>query len=148
MCRQVERLVTEVSDPSGTQYGKYLTAADLRQLTAAPADVVNRVASYFEAAGASCSNPAGSALRCTGSVAVAERALSTKLALYTHGITGTRVVRVQRGSTISLPDSIADDVQFVSGINQLFDRCARARSSLPRWTRSSTPFAPLYGSCT
>ena len=143
--------MAEVSDPNSAQYGEYLTAAELRELTAAPAAVANRVASYFEAAGASCSNPAGSALRCTGSVAVAERALSTKLALYTHSITGARAVRVQHGSTVSLPDSIADDVQFVSGINQLFDRCGMAplyarpflSSPSPVDQGHHTPLAPL-----
>eukprot|EP00729_Bicosta_minor_P021514 gene21514-16434_t len=125
---KVARLLDDVSNPDSVSYGQYLSPEELRALTATPVETVNRVLQAF--AGADCNNLGGSALLCTANAAVAEQLLDTKLARFQHSRTGDVAIKVATttGLGVRVPASIASEVVFVSGINQLIEPRSRTTS--------------------
>lgn len=115
----VEALLDMVSDPTHADYGKYLTPAELADRFAAPRDVQDRVEAFFaQYDGVSCGSVGGASLSCTASAAAVERVFHTSMHEFTHVASGRIIVR--HTGTVSLPQAVADDIVFVSGLSQFF----------------------------
>lgn len=113
-----------VSNPQSLQYGEYMSRSDILKLVAPTPARANRVSEYLS--NMKCENM-GDALRCEASVAAIETAFETSLMVVTHTPSGLHLIR-QIGN-LSIPVSLAADVQFLSPLSQFAAPHRRPRAS-------------------
>jgi len=109
---ELDRLFWDLSDPNSVNYGKYLTSEQVRALTAATPDAVSSTLTFLADGGCKCQD-LKDALACEGSVASLESLFATSFHVMTH-TSGRTIVRHMGG--LSIPDSLAAHVEFVSGL--------------------------------
>jgi tripeptidyl-peptidase-1 len=115
----LEKAFWEVSDPQSEKYGNHLSLEEVTEVLAVPEERVNAVRVYFELAGASVIEvaPNRDMMIVTMPVANAEKALKTKLSVFSHSNRpDQRIVRAS--STYSLPSEIAEHVVLVGELLQ------------------------------
>ena len=115
----VEDLLAKVSDPTSKQYGEYLTVEELSARFGAPKDVQNRVKGFFERQRIECELVGGASLACRAKATAVEQAFETEMFHFKHKLSAKKVLR--HIGTLSLPESIADGVEFVTGLGQFFN---------------------------
>eukprot|EP00698_Gefionella_okellyi_P005748 TRINITY_DN15208_c0_g1_i1.p1 TRINITY_DN15208_c0_g1~~TRINITY_DN15208_c0_g1_i1.p1 ORF type:complete len:557 (-),score=165.69 TRINITY_DN15208_c0_g1_i1:19-1689(-) len=104
-----------VSDPTSDSYGEHLSFEQVNRLIAPSPKSIELVLDFLAAHGITDVdlNIAGDFITARTSVAVAEQLLQCNFRLYEHRKDGERLVRAPR---YSLPNHIADVVQFVGGV--------------------------------
>ncbi len=110
-----ERVAAAVSDPSGPQYGHYLSPAQFTARYAPTAAQVHRISAWLTAEGMRVTNVAPNRhfVTASGTVAQAQRAFGTTLR--TYHLRG-RTVRAP-ASAVTVPASISPDVTAVLGLD-------------------------------
>jgi subtilase family serine protease len=112
-----EKLAAAVSDPSGGQYGHYLTAAQFNARFAPTADQVKSVESYLRSQGLTVTGVAEGNrwVAASGTVAQVDTAFGTTLKTYRYD--GKRLNAPS--TTASVPSNVAPLVQSVGGLTEL-----------------------------
>jgi subtilase family serine protease len=135
-----------VSDPRSAAYGKYLTAAQVKQRFGASPAQVAAVKSWLTASGLKVTGVTAHYVTVTGDVAAAEKAFSTQLHNYAKG---KRTYRAP-AKTASAPESLNGAVLTVTGLDNA-PHTATHDDTLPAPDavfRNSGPFSSYYGSNT
>lgn len=115
----LENIFWEVSDPKHDKYGQHLTTEEITELLAVPQSRVDAVKAYFTEQGASSVNvnPNKDMLTVTMPAAAVEKALKTKLGIFTHSEhSHARITRAQ--TSYYLPEEVAEHVSLVGELLQ------------------------------
>lgn len=115
----VEEIATDVSDPRSSNYGKYLSAEELRELVQPDRAQAARLRAWLDAAGVAPGHPEGLgdwyAVDET-SVASVERLMNVRLVVYRHRMrSAVEIIRPALDAMPSVPASVAPLVAYVSG---------------------------------
>ncbi|NEA62091.1 S53 family peptidase [Streptomyces sp. SID12488] len=135
-----------VSDPRSAVYGKYLTAAQVKQRFGASPAQVAAVKAWLKSAGLTVTGVTAHYVTVTGDVAAAEKAFSTQLHNYAKGKKTYRAP----ARTASAPDSLNGAVLTVTGLDNA-PHTATHDDTLPEPEavfRNSGPFSTYHGSNT
>jgi subtilase family serine protease len=115
-----------VSDPDSSSYGKYLTSDEITALVAVPGSA----AAVMEALGAvDVCEDLGDSLVCQTDAQHAEQMFNTSLFVFEDQSSSNKVIRTM--GDMSIPTSIASQVEFVTGINTFYPRKKSRPVSVP-----------------
>jgi len=114
----LERTLFAVSDPTNSEYGNHKSAEEIAEILAVPKAQLERVVNFWKLNGAAAVevHPTKDTLTVAISVANVERALSTRLATFSHANSPAHIVRATQ--SYSLPADIAADVAMVGELHQ------------------------------
>lgn len=113
------RKVAAISTPGSPEFRKYITQEQIRDIVGVPADTLNRIKHFLEAAGARDVTFGIHAdwVSALGDARLIEAIFNCELALYRHRATGNSKVRAVGDYTI--PGELSDVVELVSGLHTL-----------------------------
>eukprot|EP00297_Palpitomonas_bilix_P005380 CAMPEP_0113896130 /NCGR_PEP_ID=MMETSP0780_2-20120614/17809_1 /TAXON_ID=652834 /ORGANISM="Palpitomonas bilix" /LENGTH=816 /DNA_ID=CAMNT_0000887161 /DNA_START=63 /DNA_END=2513 /DNA_ORIENTATION=- /assembly_acc=CAM_ASM_000599 len=118
--RDVEVLKREleaVSSPTSSLYGKHWTAAEVNERFAPSLSTIKKVSAFFEKGGLAVTSPGNKAfVQVEGEAGTVARLLQADLRLFLHDNGHAAVVAT---GSYSLPDEIADEVDFVGNLHHL-----------------------------
>ncbi|PRP86479.1 hypothetical protein PROFUN_05261 [Planoprotostelium fungivorum] len=113
---KLDLILTQVSDPTSPQYGRYLTREQVIDLVAPTSDSILQVTQWLRSQGASPTDihlhESKDFIDVTLSHSAAERMLETTFVSYIH-TTGRRAVKA--ANSYSVPHEISSLIDFVSG---------------------------------
>ncbi|MDQ0990536.1 protease pro-enzyme activation domain-containing protein [Streptomyces sp. V3I7] len=138
------RYAKAVSDPSSSQYGKYLTAKQAQARFGATRAQVAAVKSWLTSAGLKVTGVSAHYVSVTGDVAAAEKAFGTQLHNYAKG---KRTYRAP-SRTASVPATLKGAVLTVTGLDNAPHKASH-KDQLPppdAVFKNSGPFSSYYGS--
>ena len=110
--KNVEQLLSEVSDIEHEKYGNYLTIEELREMSQSPLAIQSKAAKFFS--NMKCENINGASLKCFGKVSQIESMFQTKMFAFKH--TETNTILNRHVGKLSIPLEMADTIEFVTGL--------------------------------
>ncbi|KAI0329366.1 subtilisin-like protein [Cubamyces sp. BRFM 1775] len=113
-----------VSDPKSAQYGRYLSKSEVEQLVAPKPDAVSAVNAWLQENGFTGSplSPAGDWVGFEIPVEKANDLFHANFSVFTHGVSGARIVRTM---SYSLPESLEGHVDLVHPTTSFPDPSAK-----------------------
>lgn len=124
-----------MSDPSGSEYGKYLDLGDTSSMFGPSNASESKVKSWLSSSGVSKIVSDGNTVSFTTTVGKADKMLDTKFAVYTNG-----EVNKLRTTAYSVPDELGDVVDLIHPTTYFGNM--KAQAVLPRVPPSRTHNAP------
>lgn len=114
----LEQHVLEISDPSHARYGQHMSASDIRDLIAPPADTVAMVRNWLSEHGISDAvlNPTKDSFNVVLPIEAVEELLDTTYSVFRHE-DGTTLVRAPEWS---LPEYLHEYIDVVQPTNSFF----------------------------
>ena len=111
---ELNRVLYAVSTPGTAEYGHFLTNAEVNELVKPSADSVSHVMEWLNGATGIATSPNSDFVRATVTVAQAEALVGAEYWTYTHADTGKTIVRIGGNAEYSVPEEVAEHVDFVA----------------------------------